>query len=324
MKKKSIFIILITLLTILIVDLFSYFSIWYSQQKSLKEIGLDYIKLPSYLDNRFVFHDHSTLWYFEENKNIIQMRNPVGQNFSKEAIWLFGGSFAYGADMTLKEGLPDNKNFGYKLAEKTKRPLYNISIPGWGIQHMLYQLKKYDTFAKLPEPKYVIFFHTSDYVLKMIKYTYDVWNNGAYLRYKLDKNGKLYKVKPFLEPLWNFYFVKVIFNIIEYKILLNDKNFDNNFDLMNAMFIESADIIKKHYPNAKFIILKYNETNGFDEKYYTSTRWKELKEYGIEIIDAEKLINKNLKDKEYICKDNYHPSEKAYDEIAEELSKILK
>ena len=322
-KSKIITIILITIFVIIGADFISYLGILYSQKKLLKENHYDYIKLPTYFHNRFVFHDHSTLDFFEKNPKAIPMRDPVGQEYKDKAIWLFGGSFAYGADQTKPCGVEDDKTFGYKLSRLTHRPLYNMSYQGCGIQHMLYQLKKQDTFAKLPEPEYIIFFHTSDYAMKLVKFTYDLWNNGAYLRYKLDKNGKLYEVKPFLEPLWNFYFVKVIFNVIEFKYLLNEKHFNQNFNILKAIFEESYRIIREHYPNAKFIILKYNEINGFDSSYFYTPRWAELEKEGFIIIDAEKLTGKNLKAKEYICDDNYHPSEKAFEDIASALSKKI-
>lgn len=35
--------------------------------------------------------------------------------------------------------------------------LHIIGDPSWGVQHMLYQLKKGKIFDELPQPEYVIF-----------------------------------------------------------------------------------------------------------------------------------------------------------------------
>lgn len=59
--------------------------------------------------------------------------------------------------MSLPDGLANEKTFAAKLSNATKRPVYNRSYHGWGIQHMLYQLEDPKTFEELPEPEYVIF-----------------------------------------------------------------------------------------------------------------------------------------------------------------------
>ncbi len=319
MKKKLLIYFLIFIFVIFLADLMCYIGVYIWQVRLTKSNGFENVHFPSYFKNRLVFHDHSTLYFFEKDSRAMGFREPCGLRYKGKAIWLFGGSFAYGADMTLSDGVPDDKTFGYFLSEAFKRPVYNRAYEGWGIQHMLYWLKKPETFEQLPEPEYVIFFHTSDNMLKLVNITYDVWNNGAYLRYKLNKDGSLEEIKPVLEPLWNFYFVKAAFAAIEYKVFLSDKNFDKNFDLMKAIFFESKKIVNKKYPNSRFVILKYNEVNGFGEDYYNSPRWDELEKAGIVVVDAGKLINKDLKSEESVCPDKYHPSEKVLKELAAAL-----
>lgn len=323
LTKKIIVIISVLIITVIGADYLSYLHIYNTQKVFLKETNLEYINLPKYMQNRFVLHDHSTMDFFENNPKSLGFRKPVGTEYKKKPIWLFGCSFAYGADMTKPQGVADDENFGYFLSKAAKRPVYNRANPSWGIQHMLYQLERPQIYNDLPEPEYVIFLFISDHARRMIKITYDVWNNGAYTRYKLDKNGKLKEVKPLLEPMWNFYFMKAYFYWLEYSVFLDEKNFDKNFDLMKAMFIKSKELINEKYPNAKFVILKYDEINGFERTYYDSDRWKEIENAGITVIDAGQMLKKDLKAKEYVCDDNYHPSQKAYKEIAEKLAKKL-
>lgn len=324
MKKKFLTFFIIFIVVILIADLMSYIGVYVWQSRLAKANGFDYVRFPSYFQNRLVVHDHSTIKFFENSPQSMGYRKPCGLDYKNKSIWLFGGSFAYGADMTLPNGVPDDKTFGYFLSNATKRPLYNRAYQGWGIQHMLYQLRKPSTYTEMSEPEYVIYFHTSDNVQKLVMITYDVWNNGAYLRYKLKKDGSLEEVKPILEPLWNFYFVKAYFSALEYKVFLRDSNFDKNFDLMKAIFLESKKLVNEKYPKAKFIILKYNEVNGFGEEYYNSPRWKEIENADIEVIDVGKLLHKNLKAEECVCPDKYHPSVKIMKELADALAPRLK
>lgn len=325
-KMKRLFLILIIfIIFIVIADVIAYLFIRNQEKAALKVNNLEYLKLPPYFySGRFVKNDYSSVEFFYNDPKSPGFRKPNGLEYKQKAIWLFGDSFAYGSDMSLPDGLANEKTFAAKLSNAAKRPVYNRAYQGWGIQHMLYQLEDPKTFEELPEPEYVIFFHTTNNTYKLVNFTYGPWCSSPYLRYKLDKNGKLYRIKPIFKPLYYFYFTKLYFNFMQYKVILTEKHFDKNFDVIKAIFLESARIIHEHYPNAKFIILKYDEINEFDTSYFYSPRWKEIEKEGIIILDAAKLVNADLKSKDYVCNDNYHQSEKANDELSAALAAKLK
>jgi len=183
---------------------------------------------------------------------------------------------------------------------------------------MLWQLQQKELYNELPEPEYVIFTFISDHCRRLQKIIYDAWY-GAYLRYKIGKDGGLVQVNPVLEPLWKFYFVKLWLTYLEFSIRLKESEHDKNFNLMKKIFIESKKLLEQHYPDVKFIILKYNGNDGFDRWFIETKRWNELKECGFIIIDADGLIGKDLHNTEYLDKDNYHPNKKAWVEISRAL-----
>lgn len=316
MKKKVIYIIISLILFLLILD----YSAYLIMIKETRKYVPKETKLPSWYTDMFRMYDETSLKWYEANKNNGIFRNTAGINYKKPAIWLFGCSFAYGTSMVNGKHKEED-TFGYILSEYTKRPVYNKSYPSWGVQHMLYMLENDDIYKELPSPEYVIFTFISDHARRSQKLVYDAWSDGAYLRYKLNNNNELQQVKGFLVPLWKLHFVKLWLTFLEYNIRLNHKFRDKNFDLIEKMFVRSKEIIDNKYPDAKFIILKYNGNDGFDDWFIKTDRWNELDKYGFIVLDADKLIGKNLKEKEYTDADNYHPNKRAWIEISRQLSK---
>ena len=319
MKKKVISSIVIFLLSVLALDYAAYLVII---KETKKYVSAD-TKLPAWHTDIFRMYDETSLKWYEKNKHNEIFRPAAGENYKKAPIWIFGCSFAYGTSIVNGKH-PDEDSFGYILSKKTKRPVYNRAYPSWGIQHMLYMLENEEIYNKLPAPEYVIYVFIADHGRRLQKLIYDAWSDGAYLRYKLNKNGELEILKGILvEPFWKFHFVKLWLTYLEYNIRLNPKYHDYNFDLLEQMFIRSKNLVNSKYPNTKFIILKYDGNDGFDRWFIETSRWNELKKQGFIVIDADKLTGKNLKTKEYTDADNYHPNKKAWEKISDKLSKLL-
>ena len=144
---------------------------------------------PSWFDNRLRLYDETTMKWFEEHKDTHGFREPVGLDYKKAPVWMFGCSFVYGVGHQGGHALEDT--FGYIFSQEAKRPVYNRAYPSWGVQHMLYQLKKGEIFNELPEPEYVIFNYISDHARRTQKIVYDAFSDGGYLRYKENKDGKM-------------------------------------------------------------------------------------------------------------------------------------
>ena len=274
---------------------------------------------PAWWENKFRFHDVTTMKWFEENGGDKLFRPAAGLEYKKSPIWIFGCSFVYGTSM-VNGHHPDEETFGYILSKTTHRPVYTRGYPSWGIQHMYYQLEKGDIFKTLPNPDYVVYVFISDHARRMQKLIYDFWSDGAYLRYE-EKNGKLVQIKPILEPLWKLNAVKVYLTNLEYKVRAAYDKHEENFDLLEKYLFSSQEILKQHNPNVKFIVLKYNGGDGFDQWFLDTERWKEIKDKGIIVIDADKELGVDLKDKKYLDPDNYHPNSYAWEKISEMLPK---
>lgn len=242
-----------------------------------------------------------------DNKNVL--RHPVGLNYTKKPVILFGCSYTYGF------GLSEKDTLGYLLSEYNKRPVYNFGLGASGIQHMYFMIKKH--LIKFPEPDFIIYVFIDDHIKRMYvncrkKQTYD------YLTYNLI-NGKLLNKENSL-PKFVYPYEKELKNYFFYKIQY--KQTDKNFDLMKAFFIETREEILKKYPNTKFVILLYDDLNQ-NFSYCSNKRWKELEYEKFIIIKSSELTKEKLWDNQYKLQDDMHPNGKAWIKIVPELSKKL-
>lgn len=319
-RTKIFFSFFIVIVLLVIFDYASYkVAIWkFRQDFDSQEERTNYI-FPPYWQNKFRMHDDTTMYSFERHGKDKLFRLPFGEEYKKPSIWIFGCSFVFGAS-NINGPHPNEEIFGYQLSQKTQRPVYTRGLPSWGVQHMYYQLEKGDIFNNLPAPEYVVYVFISDHARRMQKLVYDFWSDGAYLRYE-KKNGKMVQIKPICEPLWKLNAVKSWLGFLEYNIRLSEERHDKNFDLFKDYLISSKEILQQHYPSAKFIILKYNGNDGFDRWFIETERWKEIEDLGFTVVEADKETGINLKDKEFVDEDGYHPNAKAWRKISDMLSK---
>lgn len=318
--KKICVIALISLLLLFCLDYIGYRMVINNSLTFVKEEDrVEAVKkYPSWFENRFRLYDETTIKWFEKQGSF---REPVGLDYKKAPVWMFGCSFVYGVGVQGAHQPEDT--FGYIYSQTVKRPVYNRAYPSWGVQHMLYQLKKGEIFDELPKPEYVIFNFISDHARRTQKLVYDPWSDGGYLRYKVNKEGKLEEIKPVLPLLWKFYPVKLWLGHLEYNIRLAFDLHDENFDLLKKMFIESRDILNSKYPDTKFVILLYNGNDGFDRWFIETDRWKELEQEGFIVIRADEITGKNLQSEKFLDEDGYHPNPLAWKFVSEELAKLL-
>ena len=201
------------------------------------------------------------------------LRPVEGKQYTKKPVLLFGCSVTYG------NKLENNENFSGQLSNLTKRPVYNLANDGWSFAHMLKHLKSNKNIENL-DPEYIIYTYINDQRRRM--YFFQGWPHDTelYLRYVLDKNGNLKQVPKKYHLWYRFFTVKYIqYQIQKSKI----DNYEKSSNLMLKMFEESTNIIKKRYPNAKLILLLYDnhdcqsEERGiygtdiyFNEKEYTA------------------------------------------------------
>lgn len=248
----------------------------------------------------------------EEIKNFVVL-NRDG-NSRKKPILVMGCSFAYGLFLN-----PD-KTFSSTLSRDTRRIVYNRAVVGWGIQHMLYQLRRDDFYHQVKEPEYLIYVVISDHMRRLRSYVFVPLENEFYLRYE-EKSGKLVEIDPKMNILRGFYLIRFLQTIITENVLLCEKNRDKNFDFAKLHFEESRRSLQSKYPNTKFVILKYMEEK--DSWFLNTQRWNELEKEGFIVLDTNELTGKDLSMKEYKLPDN-HPNEKAWEIITPALINKLK
>ncbi len=236
------------------------------------------------------------------------MRQPVGLKYKKAPVLIYGCSYAYGFS------LDEKASFGYKLSEKTKRPVYNFAMSSKGLQDALYLIKNDEKIT--PEPKYIFYVFINDHVRRMFVNCNKI-DNINYLTYK-NKNGELVENIDKNSVSDRLYLLKEMKNLSYYAL----KNVFKNqiYDLTKLYLISIKNELQIKYPDAKFVVLDYE--NG-KKNYLTEERVEDLHNCGIEVVNLNKEFNDVLKTDEYRNSketDTFrHPNEKAWDLIVDFL-----
>lgn len=269
----------------------------------------------------FLFHDkkinteHPFRMYIPYENNLFYLyrdrkylRNPAGVEFGdKKPLVLYGCSYSFG--YLLKE----NEAFAAKLSEITKRPVYNYSISSKGIQNMLYFLEKDDHFGDFSEPEYVIYTFIDDHVRRLFT-PCNANDNIEFIEYKTENNDLIRKNTP-LKYLHSLYIFNKLQNFLYNKFLKHQKE-NENMDLVIKYFEKSKELLEKHCPNTKFIILLYPTGSN---NYINSNKWSELEEKGFIILNINDLTQKDMTKSEYKLADNVHPNAAAWEIITKSL-----
>jgi len=326
MNKKA-KVILFNLLIVFVLLLSSEFFIWgYINYKYKKEINFN--------PHAKIIKFHPGVKYFPQiyKKECFQDyewsgRFPEGLYYKKKPIVVFGCSFAYG--FLLK----NEETFSYKLSHLSKRPVYNRAYPGWGIQHMLYQVRDKEFYKIIPEPEYVIYIYQLDHLRRLYvkrfndfallsEYLYLTYieenNKNLVEEYKYKKNHHLniikrsYLYNKIYEILLSKLFYSIVNNHDENNFLIknitNSKKLDNiNTNFAFLHFISAKEEMQKHWKNTKYIIFSY------DDYYFHEEFLKRLSDNGFIVLKANDLTNENLLSSEFIQKDGIHPIGKVWD-----------
>ena len=229
-------------------------------------------------------------------------REPVIiQSSTKPPIILCGCSFAYGYN------LEDEDTFAYKLANSTKRSVYNFAELGMGPQIMLYELSNTNLKNKIPICDYIIYVYIAGHECRTLLFRCWPFLPHTGIRYKLKSDNSL-KKQILLPPISYSNIYRVWEYINGYKNL-NQKYVDATF---YRTIEESYRQAKLLYPNVNFIILNYS-----DDKVCCQ---EELEKLGIKIISLQDLTSENLLTEKYqISKYDTHPNKDAWNEITEKF-----
>ncbi len=249
-------------------------------------------------------------FYYDNIFKAYRLRPFEGVEYNKRPILLLGCSYAYG------QGLTDEQTMGHKLSEYTKRPVYNYSLPGKGLQNTIYILQKDMLDESINNPEYVIYVFMSDQIRRLYS-TVCLHDYTGYPVYKVQRDGTVV-LKTNYYPVYRQFYTFYFFNNI-YQIYFNMKFKKKHSRIINAYFKEIHKQIQRKYPNAKFVILMYEDNgNNF------GLNLQPLIDDGIEIIHTNELTDVRLLDDEYhIAPNDFHPNEKAWDILVPALSQRL-
>ncbi len=238
------------------------------------------------------------------------MRKPVGLEYKKKPIVIFGCSFAFG------DTLKNEQTFSYKLSKITKRPVYNFSACSWGFQQMLYQLRKPEFYKQFESnPEYVIYIYMSQHIQRMFLPTYMFpFNNNLFLRYEI-VNDDLREIKPKVPFIQRS---NILYNLNlrnAYKKSREEKYLKENSKLIKMYFDSSRKEAEKHWGKVKFVIIKYSNNESKNDIYFDASVWDELEKQGFIVIDTKEVAGRTFDKEKDFSYDKFHPSESVWDEF---------
>jgi len=282
-----------------------------------------YIKV--YCDNKEMIKSHTAFYHqpavltydrmlYPKYRERTKYFRPVsyGNDKTKRPIALFGCSYTWGSMLN------EDETFSAVLSKYTGRTVYNRGLYAAGVPFFYYQLSMHNTRYEIKNSEYIIYTLIDSHFYRML--TIRSWCKDPVLQYRyILENGKLKLIEPHFPQLYGFYSVFIISQFIQ-----NLKYEHEDYkDIFITLMEESNKLIKKRFPNTKFVILVYQD------KYwkYDKTKHgilKQLEDDGIEIIYTDDLIGKGaLNDNKYLAPDGFHPSKEAWKLIVPALIKKL-
>lgn len=306
--KNKFWIWIINLLIIFLLLLGIEITIWQKENQTLKNLKLSTINIPFHPG---IIQFELDLNRFPETKEYEYGRQPDGLEYTNKPIVIFGCSYAYG------HSLEKEQTLSYKLSHQAKVPVYNRAYSGWGIQHMLYQVKKELFYKKVPEPQYVIYVYIPDHINRLyfnFFVLFDTLYEKFNLRYK-EKDGELKEITHdniFLNQFQRLYLT----NKINQYIILNTAKTEKHYDFALKHFTESKKEMQNHWKKTKYVVLFYTTTSN---DYILKNK---LKNNDFIVLDAGEITNKNLWDNKYMRKD-IHPTEEAWNIVVPKLIEKL-
>ena len=278
-----------------------------------------YFKPEFKIENYYnlLFHPISTEDYFNrlyERKRLGNVTTPFFRNdynvtSDKKPILFLGDSYTWG------EELEEEETVSAQFAKLTKRPTFNRGGKGWGFSQLLYQLRDKKIYEQIPEPEYIIYTFISDHFYRIYKFKENPVTINFQPKYSLNKQNQLIEEKP---HFWDSF---LSISDFQYYYGYRFKSDNESNKIAKIYLLSAKEEFQKNWKNTKFVILKY--PSGFDDRHLDSPIFKELEQEGFIILDARKLVNIDLLDKQYRAKDGWHPNAKAWEILLPELIKEL-
>ncbi len=320
LKKILIINLFVVLMAVLIAEIFAYSSyrIKYADlvrdQANLCDNPEECIKqnMPHYsLPKKIQYEDFE----YDIKDRVYKSKNP-----QKRPIVTIGCSYTDGA--TLEE----NQTFAYKLNQMTGRTTYNRGISASGPQLVYRQLTDKNFKKEVPDAEYVIYTFIHHHLCRQFLILMNPFTSDINIQYRI-KNGKLVE---YYSPLSYLSFSFIIKSYLEYK---NTKDFQKEFQeglpLFTKYMEESVKQTKKLYPNSKFVLLEFPQSDICNANYekglyeLTQSQIETIEKLGIIYVKASDLVGHNFCEDKYRMEDKDHPSEIAWEEFVPKLVKKL-
>ena len=308
--KKIIKLIIINFL-IIFLFLFIFDVIAYLLFKN--EAGNPYKDAPfSIVRYQFDYNKWKNEWYGEGTP--FHFRPYTGTEYKKGGIVLFGCSYMYGSPH------PFEKTLAYKISHETKRPVYNLAVPGSSTQHALMQIESHDYDDIIKSSDYAIYMPIGEHLWRIKTFSSGYTLNFVWPRY-VEKNGKLVFYRPLFPMIESSYLFKYLYR--KYWISLFNKNSEKTsekmFNLMKLHLQTINEELHKINPNIKFVVLLYPDSEKeYDLNY---NQYKRLEKDGIIVLDVRKMVPQdiNIASAEYRVEDDGHPTIEAWDMIRPQI-----
>lgn len=230
-------------------------------------------------------------------------KSPTG----KAPVTMVGCSYQYGL------GLEDDDIPAAQISKETGRIVFNAGVNGGSPREILYILRNDELRTKLFDNRndieYVIYIYISHHLYRLYKdirpYTYSPY-------FKV-KNSKLEYYEPNFIKGHSYLYRK----FTDFKYTEEDlSTISDSHELFYIYMKEINAEIKKHFPEAKFVILVYDDLTRND--------WERIENEGIKVIKVSDLSDKNFKDREYRQSEtNFHPKAIVWKILIPKIVKIL-
>lgn len=238
------------------------------------------------------------------------------KNSKKNPILWFGCSFAAGVRIIEHRSYPCDK-----ISDLTCRSCINRAQSATGTQYIYNQLITNDFKKIAPEVDFIIYTYISDHKNRLYTYKQNIFSEYSNIRYEY-KNNKLVKISPLTKYLYVSFLIQRIKNI---QIKYQKQQEQIYYNLFNHTIAETTKKLKELYPNAKFIMIEFNQKEQAEprgQSFIPNYEIEKLNSYGIEVFKIRDYVgNINLSDDKYWQEDNVHPSTKLWDIIIPELVK---
>lgn len=260
-----------------------------------------------------------------EYRQMVKHRAPIGLEYKKPHILLFGCSYAYSA------GVEETQGLGSYLSKYAKRPVSSLAYPGQSIQHAILDVDSglYDSMIKNSE--YVLYLLIGDHFVRTIGVK-PVPSDTPYPVLELKDNKYILKTSKFPNIAFSNIVTYLKQSYVSRSIINHNlKFYKSTFNVFKEQFFYFQKRIKEINPNAKIILLIYPDTMDYDY-FFSNSLYLDFQEAGISVLNVQNVLPQIWDTSashtfefcypadEY-CVSSYdgHPSEKAWELVANML-----